>query len=605
MNKYKKRIIYSAAPVAAAIAIIAISIIVAFSGCGKKPGKQNVILLVTIDTLRKDHLGCYGYPRETSPFIDSLAGKGVVFQNAITPLPLTDASHASILTSQHPLVHGVLLNSTRLTKKVETIAEVMRKNGYYTIGTVSVSHLSKVYNFSQGFDSYSDKCDIDEGSGKKWTRLAQSVNKSLFQQIKEYKKKHSHKPLFIWVHYYDPHSPYTGWKDISFKTPLEKPNPHLENYDKEIRYTDNAIKSLFRFMEKEGFTDRMTTCITADHGEQFGEHGVLHGHNDIYTETVMVPLIFHGRGIARNKRVHDYVSTMDIAPTLLQSADLKFSAPVHGENLLDPKGKPLPLAGSKRGFMVIGSPDLVRSMEWISRPFSLILNFDHWYRHWYKSTDPVFPEERLTPVKESNLELKYLENSLKYSIFIEYPEKTRIGAHIGVLRFDLTENKGLTVIYQNGSRRRSGFNVKAGETGTITAYFPVTPLDRPTSLIYFKEDTVLKNFRYVILPAKEMSGYLNKVEKQKSVTFDRLTEWRKNRTGDELYNLDTDYPMVINLLEARAGQRTPPQVVEGKKQLYKWLEIYRKEGKKLRGKSRRNKPLSEKEKEMLKSLGYL
>jgi glucan phosphoethanolaminetransferase (alkaline phosphatase superfamily) len=101
-------------------------------GCTKKQTRPN-ILLITIDTLRRDHLGFYGYPLDTSPFIDSLAKEGVVYKNVVTPLPLTDGSHATILTSLHPLAHQVIRNATSLKDKVETIAEVLKKNGYYTL----------------------------------------------------------------------------------------------------------------------------------------------------------------------------------------------------------------------------------------------------------------------------------------------------------------------------------------------------------------------------------------------------------------------------------------------------------------------------------------
>ncbi|MCU0288621.1 MAG: sulfatase-like hydrolase/transferase [Acidobacteria bacterium] len=121
-------------------------LILTLSAC-KKVDKPN-ILLITIDTLRRDHLGCYGYSLDTSPFIDQLAKNGVVFKNTITPIPLTDGSHATILTSLHPLTHQVIRNATSLKDKVETIAEILKKNGYYTIGTIAAFHLSSKYKFS-------------------------------------------------------------------------------------------------------------------------------------------------------------------------------------------------------------------------------------------------------------------------------------------------------------------------------------------------------------------------------------------------------------------------------------------------------------------------
>jgi arylsulfatase A-like enzyme len=124
-------------------------VLLLFTSCSKQKAKPN-ILLVTIDTLRRDHPGIYGYPRETSPFIDHLAKNGVMFRHVITPIAITAASHASILTSLHPLTHLCIKNGSPLPQKVQTIAEVLRKNGYYTIKTKSSTienHFIDVLNF--------------------------------------------------------------------------------------------------------------------------------------------------------------------------------------------------------------------------------------------------------------------------------------------------------------------------------------------------------------------------------------------------------------------------------------------------------------------------
>ena len=141
----------------AVLITIILAVIMIFSFCGKGNDVKPNILLITIDTLRRDHLGVYGYPRETSPFMDQLAREGMMFKHTITPIPSTAPSHASILTSLHPLTHGASGNASPLTDKAQTIAEVLKQNGYYTIGTVAVVFLSTKYNFSQGFDSFSDE----------------------------------------------------------------------------------------------------------------------------------------------------------------------------------------------------------------------------------------------------------------------------------------------------------------------------------------------------------------------------------------------------------------------------------------------------------------
>ena len=140
----------------------------------KKEIKPN-ILLVTIDTLRRDRLGCYGYLPDTSPFIDRLAKEGLLFKNVVTPLPLTDPSHASILTSLHPLTHQLTNNGAKLDLRVETIAEVLKKSGYYTIGVVGAKHLSSHYNFSQGFDYYDETYEKFVGTERR-TQNERSVD---------------------------------------------------------------------------------------------------------------------------------------------------------------------------------------------------------------------------------------------------------------------------------------------------------------------------------------------------------------------------------------------------------------------------------------------
>jgi len=364
------------------LVLIILSQVLLFSSCGGEKTKPN-ILLITIDTLRRDHFSCYGYPRKTSPFIDQLAKKGLKFNHVITPIPTTAPSHASILTSLHPLTHHVTSNANPLSDKVQTIAEVLKQNGYYTVGAVAVPFLSSQYNFSQGFDSFSDKWEIKAGLDNTFERSAESVNESLFKQVDRYLLNHKKngKSLFIWVHYFDPHSSYREHEGITFKNKLPERdgNPYIRNYDKEIRYTDDHIKKLYRYLEEKGIARRMVTCLTADHGEEFFEHGQTYGHADFYSETTFVPLIFHGYGIPKNKVIETYVSTMDIAPTLLGMLNLGFNYPIEGIDLL--KGSKRTGKHRDRKFVIIGFDKYTRSLQLLGYPFAYILNFDHHYKH--------------------------------------------------------------------------------------------------------------------------------------------------------------------------------------------------------------------------------
>jgi len=579
--------------------IIAITIL--FPACTKQSdSRPQVILLVTIDTLRQDHLGSYGYERDTSPFIDSLAENGIRYQYVVTPLPLTDPSHASILTARHPLVHGVCANAVKLPKKIETIAEVLNQNGWYTIGTVAVSHLGKAYNFHQGFDSFSDKWDPTTQHNLKWQRTAQAVNQSLFKQISQYKKQNSSKPLFIWAHYYDPHVPYINWEHIPVAAPYS--DPQIEAYDKEIRYTDNALKELHAYLQKENLSNKLTTCITADHGEQLGEHGGYTVHVDIYSETVFVPLIFSGYRIPSGKTVSNYVSTMDIAPTLLHTAGLKFSSNINGMNLFDQTN-----FTTRKGLMVIGNPKRVRSLQWLEQPFSFILNFDHFYKQSHLSFSSDFPEAQLESVPRKSMNLQYFKKSQKYSLSFDYPDHPRTGPYIGILRMDVRHNNGLAVGCQIAPQVKSFFMLKEKETGTLTAFFPVTPLDQLSGLINFKQGTTLENFRLALLPLDQATPYLTPQTLRENTIYAELKGPRKKENRDQLFNLETDFPMTRNLLANRQqeDQQKPSSAVSGKKQIYHRLKTLRNESNRLNGTAKGKKPLTRQEKEMLKSLGYL
>jgi predicted AlkP superfamily pyrophosphatase or phosphodiesterase len=575
----------------------------------KKEIKPN-ILLVTIDTLRRDRLGCYGYLPDTSPFIDRLAKEGLLFKNVVTPLPLTDPSHASILTSLHPLTHQLTNNGAKLDLRVETIAEVLKKSGYYTIGVVGAKHLSSHYNFSQGFDSFSDDWDpeIKDWKGriknfsKKNQRIAKSVNQSLIKQLEDYLDKGKDKPLFIWAHYYDPHAPYIDREEIVL---TKRKHDVVKRYDKEIRYTNDYIERLYNFLEEKGLTGRLITCITADHGEQFGDHGFSSQHVDFYSETTFVPLIFHGYKIPENKIVEKYISTMDIGITLLELANLNFEKPVDGVPLLKSNGSLAKLPN--RDQLVIGNPVNVKSLQLISYPYSYIFNVDFFYKYRFISLENKLPEDRFKPIPDNWVQVYHSNEKGIYEIRISLPyaHTFRKGMNFAALRFKIEKNNGVYIGFKPGGSKWSNPSRIHNKTkGIMTAYFPVTPWDESTLYIGFKEGAKIDNLRYTVLSKEEFSGYSDSMGKLENKKVFKIKETlRKFRTNDELYNLDADIEMVKNLLEIK--DHPGKLVVEGKKKIYNFLDYYLKRMKKTIGKSRPEKDLTDEEKKMLKSLGYL
>ena len=339
----------------AALLVTIIFVVAAFqTSCLFRKKADYNIILITIDTLRADHLGCYGYPRNTSPFIDHLAKNGILFQNAFASSSHTAPSHASIFTSLHPVQHRLLVNGARLHDSAFTMAEMFQDLGYETAGFCSVGFLS---NMRQGFDIFDN-----EKYKKVQYRQAHQTTDSVLDWLSE--KKSSDK-FFLWVHIFDPHRPYMppkkclrrmglrtrAEKDIFIKYLFEihklpvdfyqhrfKLIEDYNNYDAEILFVDREIKRLFNHMEIENLNSHTLWVITSDHGEGLGNHGYKSHGKYIYNEQVHVPLIFYfsDRTYADIK-VDNLVRHVDILPTLsdLFGYDLeKKSKFVQGVSLL-------------------------------------------------------------------------------------------------------------------------------------------------------------------------------------------------------------------------------------------------------------------------------
>jgi len=584
------------------VMVLVLTTVLLFFSCEGEKVKPH-ILLITIDTLRRDHVGAYGYYRETSPFIDRLAREGVMFRNVITPFPLTAPSHASILTSLHPLTHNVLTNGSTLSDKVQTIAEVLKKNGYYAIGTVAVAILRKEKNFYQGFNSFSDQWKKEKGLNSTLPfaeRTAPSVNKSLFAQIDEYDRKHKNQPLFIWVHYYDPHLPYYNHKNIQFKADLEKGKPKGINlYDKEIRYLDEHIKMLYNYLEKKGLKKRLITCITADHGEQLGEHGYTYDHVDFYSETTFVPLVFHGLRIPQNKTIDTYASTMDIGVTLLGMAGFAFDYPTEGIDLN--KLIKNPRTHLQRKFLIIGRPNYSRSPQLLGYPFAYILNFDYHYQYWYISHHPAagISENRFKPLRKEQIEI--LENQIN----IPLPYVPKRGCGYVVLRADIQKNEGLSVRIKVKPFLLTDKVQAAGTTEKIAhleIVYPVTISDHLSVFLFPKGNTSLDNFRYVFITKDEFPGQANFTKKIKNSIYKKLNKKRKRSNFSEFFDLAADIGMEKNQINTR---KFKPTIMEYEKLIYTVFDYYLKKKDQLLSGSTEAHQLTQEDKKILKSLGYL
>jgi choline-sulfatase len=289
------------------------------------------VLLVTVDTLRADRVGVYGYNRASTPAMDGLAAKGVRFATAVAHAPLTGPSHASILTGQTPLGHGFRNNSGYvLPAQVRMAAEDFRQAGYRTAAFVSGFPLDRRFGFNRGFDVYDDR--LPKGNDRRRTpyveRFADATTDAVLRWLETAPPASGsgQLPWFAWVHYYDPHAPY------------EAPSPIGERfrqspYDGEIAFVDSQLARLLQTLDKRTETSRTLVLVTADHGESLGEHGEgTHG-IFVYDATLRVPWLMSGPQIPAGRVSHTVARSVDVLPTLLDYAGLPARTDVDGRSL--------------------------------------------------------------------------------------------------------------------------------------------------------------------------------------------------------------------------------------------------------------------------------
>lgn len=281
------------------------------------------ILLVTVDTLRADHLGCYGSKDVRTPATDALAARGAIFARAFAHTPSTLPSHASILLGLTPNAHGVHDNSGFIVRdEFLTMAEWLKAQGYATAAFVGAFPLDSRFGLVQGFDVYDDEYGSQGPSDA--TFVERKADAVVDRALAWLERRAG--PWFLWVHVFDPHQPY------------EPPEPFLSRYagrpyEGEIAYVDSALDRLFGFLRDKGIEGRTAVVLTADHGESLGEHGEsTHGYF-AYNATLHVPLILATPG-AKPVRIEANVGHVDIFPTVCGLVGKKAPAGLQGRSLL-------------------------------------------------------------------------------------------------------------------------------------------------------------------------------------------------------------------------------------------------------------------------------
>ncbi len=308
--------------------IVLISVILVFlKERNRVKGNNSLnIIVFTLDTTRADKISAYGYKYRTTPNMDKLAEKGVIFLNARTSVPLTLPSHCSIFTGTYPLYHKVRNNGNYfLNKKIITLAEVLRNNGFTTAAIVSAFVLDSRYGINRGFDYYDDNIKPQVNSGD-WQPERRA--KRIYELFSKWFDNNSEKHFFVWLHFYDPHMPYDPPED---KYIMDYDDP----YDGEIAYMDHYIGEIIKLLRKKGVLKNTLLVFAGDHGEAFGEHKEI-GHGVFcYEETLKVPFIMYApSALPVHRVVKRDVNLIDLMPTVLDILNIKIPRQVEGKSLV-------------------------------------------------------------------------------------------------------------------------------------------------------------------------------------------------------------------------------------------------------------------------------
>lgn len=316
---------------------------------GFLPRPTRGYVVISLDTLRADHLSAYGYHRRTSPFLDSLAERAVLFENAVVQFPATLISHMSMFTGYYPQQHGVFPPAAVLAEEIETMPQHFQQAGFRTSGHTEGGFMSGVYGFARGFEEFTDTSyehdtDIERTFGRGLDFIAGLDAEERF---------------LVFLHTYSIHDPYDPpepfrhafWEgepvlpfapdgptldDVNqgFLDPDPAANEYFEAlYDASILYVDSVLEDLFERLEVMGVAGDTTVIITSDHGEEFLDHGKV-AHQQIYPEGIMVPLIIVHPDLDHAIRIRALVESIDLAPTLYELAGLPAVDGLSGQSLV-------------------------------------------------------------------------------------------------------------------------------------------------------------------------------------------------------------------------------------------------------------------------------
>lgn len=315
------------------LAICAAAIFVLTAGGCRKASEPPNFILISLDTLRAQSLGAYGYGRNTSPHFDALAVEGHLFENAITTSTTTAPAHMSIFSGLYPRNHGIRTGFEPHVARPATIAQKLRSRGYSTAAFTESGFMSLGNAFKQGFEIYHQ--EDPEGE-----HAAAGFAAETFSAAGQWLKAHRREPFFLFVHTYEVHFPYVPAEpytalfqddELVGTTPLER---QRDLYDREIRYLDDRLAEFTELIRNTPNRRRTIVIVLSDHGEEFGEHGEFQHAENLHDEILRVPLLVWGPGLIKPGRTQTQVSLVDVAPTILELAGVPIPPQVDGVSLV-------------------------------------------------------------------------------------------------------------------------------------------------------------------------------------------------------------------------------------------------------------------------------